>query len=156
MQQLADRKDMSKVVMACILFIFVYGSILRGMKQTDPLEKTAPCQGCDGWAVLHFLFFALMGFLDPHRYGVYMGLGVAWEFIETFIGQNNIKLPFLGERLRLVGDSKPTDAGNVHYDEQTWWYGRVTDIAFNAMGYMFGSYINARIYGDCPVQEKKA
>ena len=155
MKQLADRTDVVKIVAGCVGFIFLYGNIVRGMNQPDFLEKSAPCTGCDGWAALHFLFFLVLGFLDPNRHGVYMSLGVAWELVETVLGQTNVRIPFTGTRLQLVGESRVDAAGKADYEAERWWYGRVTDVAFNAAGYILGSYLNGLIYGDCKVTRKK-
>lgn len=116
----------------CIVSIFVYGYFVRHFIHRDPLEdKFAKCSGCDGWAITHLLFFLLLGFLYPEHLLTIMIIGVIWEFFETFLGSYKIML--FGQRVKLVGDIQ-----NGVVNDNSWWYGRVTDIAFNLIGLIIG------------------
>ncbi len=145
MKKLLTTKQIIFIVLVCIISIFAYGKILRTCQIQDSLEKEFSCVGCDGWAFLHFLFFMLLGFVDPNKFVYYSGLGIAWEVFETILGQNNIKVS--GNRLMLVGESTPSGT----YSDKVYWYGRVTDIAFNSVGYAIGTWLNASMYGTCKV-----
>ncbi len=125
------------LIIIVILFIIIYGVLVRNVFKKDILEyKFADCTGCDYWAGTHFLFFAGLAYLFPNKLMWIMIIGIIWEFIETFLGTHDLK--FFGRRLMLIGNTD--DNGNVKSseDDESWWYGRVTDIAFNLMGVISG------------------
>jgi hypothetical protein len=146
MKKIVNVKIIAVILVLCIIFIVLYGYTLRKYNKPDILEKNLYCTGCDGWAFTHMFFFMLLGYLDPNKYIQYCIIGIIWELIETFLGQ--YKLKFFGKRLVLVGERKKD---SNEYDENAWWYGRVTDIAFNLVGYIIGSYINSLQYGKCKI-----
>lgn len=136
------------VVICSVISIFLYGGIVRRLKIKDPLEKEFNCIGCDGWAFTHFLLFFFLGYVDPNRYITYSVIGIVWECIETILGQNDIRVS--GKRVMLVGEGTEKD-GKIEYSHNSWWYGRVTDVAFDICGYILGSYLNVYLYGcECP------
>jgi membrane protein implicated in regulation of membrane protease activity len=145
MKDLAGKKEFIFLIIVCILLIVIYGQILRKIKSKDHLESNvAKCTGCDGWGVLHFLFFALMGFVFPTKGVPLMILGIIWELIETVIGQNDIRIG--GKRFTLIGETVEKD-GEISFDDTRWWYGRTTDIAFNAVGFVIGQSLNLYYIG---------
>jgi len=136
-----------KILFCClvvIIFIFTYGYVVRNYLKKDVLENNfAECQGCDYWAVTHFAFFTFLGFMFPQNLLLLTIFGILWEFIETLIGTREIKLS--GRRLMLVGSTD--ENGNVTDPEKDkWWYGRVSDVAFNTVGIVVG--ITLRMYYD--------
>ena len=124
------------IIILCIAFIFLYGMLVRKYFKKDILElKFGKCVGCDYWAVTHFLFFVLLGYLWPKSLAELAILGVLWEFIESYLGTRKLKL--FGRRIQLIGATD--DKGNVVEEkEEQWWYGRVSDIAFNTVGLVIG------------------
>lgn len=136
-----------KILFLCtivVVFIFSYGFFVRNYLKKDVLEnKFANCTGCDYWAVTHFAFFAILGFMFPQHLLLLTLVGIIWEFIETLLGTREIKLS--GRRLMLIGSTD--ENGNVTDPEKDkWWYGRVSDIAFNTVGIVIG--ITLRLYYD--------
>jgi|688.fasta_scaffold272622_3 hypothetical protein len=127
---------MHHVIIICVILIFLYGIIVRKYLKKDILEyKFGKCTGCDYWAVTHFLFFVLLGYLWPNLLVELAIIGVLWEFIETYLGTRKLKL--FGKRIQLIGATD--DKGNVIEEkEDQWWYGRVSDIAFNTVGLVIG------------------
>lgn len=121
----------------CIVIIIVYGILVRNVFKKDILESNfASCTGCDYWAVSHLLFFAIIAYLYPDNLLLITILGIIWEFIETFLGTHNLKI--FGRRITLIGNTDETGNVKNNDNEDSWWYGRVTDIAFNLMGVIIG------------------
>ena len=96
--------------------------------------------GCDGWAVTHFLLFTLFGYFFPGRYMFFLLASISWELFETFIGTHKIMIG--GKRFVLIGDQDSD--GNLTEDDDAWWYGRITDVAFNMTGYILGDFVYGR------------
>lgn len=125
------------IIIACVVLIFLYGMLVRNYFKKDILElKFGNCTGCDYWAVTHFLFFVLLGYIWPNLLVELVIIGVLWEFVETFLGTRKLKL--FGRRVQLIGSTD--ENGNVIEDQSKdqWWYGRVSDIAFNTVGLVIG------------------
>jgi|LauGreDrversion4_2_1035121.scaffolds.fasta_scaffold09534_6 hypothetical protein len=124
------------IIIGAVVAIFAYGFIVRKFIKKDVLEKQlVPCQGLDGWAILHFIFYFTLAYIWPEYLFEIALVGVAWELIETWLGSKDIKL--FGRRIKLVGATD--DKGNVLEDDKNvWWYGRVSDIAYNLLGAVLG------------------
>lgn len=123
-----------------VLAIFVYGHFLRTTRTVDHLETKVvdhpSCPGFDGWAVGHFFFFALLGWLYPGRHVQFLLVSLGWETFEHLLGQT--KLAVGGSRLQLIGDQD--EEGKSTGKDDRYWYGRfVTDNSFNMSGYILGS-----------------
>lgn len=136
-----------------VLAIIVYGYLLRRFKQRDFLATeiySHPlCENIDGWSVTHLLFFGLLGVLYPGRPLQFLSVGILWEVIETALGQN--KLEVSGKRLQLIGDQDAdgTPTGN----DDSYWYGKSSDIVVDILGYCIGSAFASRYW---PNHGKKA
>ena len=125
------------IIPLCVAIVFIYGYITKNHLNIDPLEKSfAPCNGCDWWAVTHVLFFLLLGFLFPNNLFEIMIIGIVWEIFETIMGSFKIMV-FAHRPASLLDKQK-----NGDYIEP-WWYGRVTDIAFNLIGAISGSTLRS-------------
>ncbi len=125
-----------------ILLIISYGKIIRSMGATDILEKKVyDCTGCDGWAVTHFILYVLFGYLYADKHLFFLVLSIGWELIETYIGTHKIMIN--GKRFVLIGDQDGT--GNITGDDNAWWYGRISDVAFNMLGYIIGDFYKRKI-----------
>ncbi len=125
------------IILAVIIVIFIYGYIVRNYLHKDVLEQNfASCTGCDYWAGSHFLLFMLLGYMFPDKLLLMMILGIIWEFIETYLGTQKLKL--FGRRVVLIGNTNENGETKSNDEDDSWWYGRVTDIAFNLMGLITG------------------
>lgn len=87
----------------------------------------------DGWSLTHFMFFFSLGYYYSGAMYTAMGLGLAWEGFEHFLGQS--RPGFLGG----FGDCASTDPA---LSEGPWWFGRATDIGMNLAGFMLGVYMS--------------
>ena len=115
------------------LMIMSYGKIIRDyMNGNDILEKNVMnCMGCDGWGIIHFILFIIYGYLFPDKHIFFLTLSILWELFETYVGTHKI---IIGGKRFKMGDSSNMYEPN----ENHWWYGRVSDIAFNMAGYIIG------------------
>lgn len=110
-----------QIYLIVFLVIVVYGRLISTTKQKDHLEDTfAPCDGCDYWGVTHFGLYLILGFLFPHHLTSMFIVGVGYEIFEYVAGTSS----------NIVSDLGPQN--------QTWWYGRVSDIVFNSAGLIVG------------------
>jgi hypothetical protein len=127
-----------------VLLIVTYGMVIRKHKIRDPLERKIidhpSCPGFDGWAVLHFFFFMVLGIMYPGHNLQVIAVSLGWELIEHLLGTTNIKMS--GKRLQLIGD-QDEDGNPLPQSDEAWWYGRfVTDNSFNLTGYMLGDVLS--------------
>ena len=140
-----------------VLAIVAYGALLRrlGPGARDVLEKNIYShpilQDVNGWTVLHFLFFGLLGVLFPGQYLQFFLVGYGWEVIETLIGQHPVR--FRGRRLQLVGEAD-TD-GNMTGAADAFWYGKESDVVADMFGYVLGS-LAAERYWPNPLTQARA
>lgn len=120
-----------------ILFIISYGRLIRKNHKHDILEKNVmDCEGCDGWAMTHFLLFSCFGYLFPGRHLYFLLVSIIWELFETYVGTHKIMIN--GHRFVLIGST--ADDGHLSGNDEDFWYGRVTDVAFNMSGYILGDF----------------
>jgi len=127
------------VLVVCVLLIVAYGHLLRATGFRDilatPLYSHPICPDLDGWSVTHLLFFGLLGLLYPGHHLAFFGAGVAWEVVETALGQNRFEVS--GRRVQLIGEQ---DASGVSTGkDDSYWYGKSSDIIVNAGAYSLGS-----------------
>lgn len=120
-----------------VLLIVIYGIVIRKAKKRDILETKLvdnPVVSIDGWGMLHLVFFGILGVLFPGRYLQFLLVGIAWEGIETFLGQCRIMAG--GSRIQLIGDQD--EEGRPTGDDKAYWYGRSSDVLMNMIGYILG------------------
>lgn len=131
------RVPCAALYLLCVLFIVLYGAWLRWAGRPDVLERRLVEQpaGLDGWGLAHVFFFGLLGFLYPRRHAQFLLVGVAWELIESLLGQTNLRCG--GSRLQLIGDTDA--AGRPTGKEDAYWYGRSSDVLMDVVGYTLGS-----------------
>ena len=114
----------------CILVIIAYAIILCMMNiKKDPLETEPIIWDIDGWSITHFVFFLFLGYLFPGHFLFILILGSSWELVEYWIGKNN-KTLMRGVECNL---------NKLKKDE--WWYGKMSDLFINLLGYLVGAYI---------------
>lgn len=124
-----------------VILIFIYGFFVRHYKIRDVLEKNViENEGLklDGWGILHILFFMFIGYLQPNHNLAALLYGIGWELFETLLGQCKIMVG--GVRLKLIGDqlADGTPTGN----DESYWYGRQSDITMNMTGYIIGESLS--------------
>jgi hypothetical protein len=117
---------MHHILIAVFSFIIVYGFIVKKyLKNYDVLEKKfAKCEGCDLWALTHFTMYFILAYFFPRYYVLLFIIGVLYEVFEYVIGRTKNSFKYLGPMT--------TDG------DQSWWYGRVSDIVFNTFGIITG------------------
>jgi hypothetical protein len=71
----------------------------------------------DCWALSHFLFYILLGFLFPHYWKLVLIIGVVWEVME-YIGYHIEK--------------------HVLKNEKIYWCAKFSDIIVNVFGFIVG------------------
>lgn len=130
-----------------IIFIFVYGYLVRNVFKKDILElKVLPLEGADVWAVSHMIFFMILGYMFPERLLLLTTLGVSWEMTELALGSK--KWMLFGNRIQLVGDTD--ENGNIVKPEEAkeYWYARQTDCLWDVLGLVIGVSLKKYFYGE--------
>lgn len=130
---------MSHILIFIIGVIVIYGFYVRWrVAQTNDfdnsdilMKKFADCEGCDLWAVSHLFLYMVLGYMFPDHLFLLMTLGLIWEFVEQFLG--TLKLDFMG-----YGKMAEVLGAVDKSGESVWWFGRVSDIAFNMVGLITG------------------
>lgn len=116
-----------------LLFIFSYGKYRCDNKSfKDPLE-TSLIFGLDGWSATHFFWFMCLGYMYPKSFFLTMIGGCLWELFEHYYGK---------ERPGWLGGYG--DCNNLATDKEdgNWWYGKWSDIACNASGFLIGRFLH--------------
>ena len=120
----------------CFLVICFYGQYrCNNPDYHDPLMQKLGILDLDGWSITHFAFFALLGYLYPDTFWLSMGLGISWEAFEHILGKNRPAI------LGGFGDCVTTDPGI----QGSWWFGRVSDILMNLIGFIFGAWLRSQV-----------
>jgi len=103
----------------CVTLILLYGSVrcTTAFHFKDPLLTKLGPFDLDGWSVSHGLFYILLGYLFPDHFILLMFMGILWELMEEFV----------------LNSILPKGGGC-----QRWWFGRISDIPMNAIGFMIG------------------
>jgi len=124
-----------------VAFVIVVYGTFRCNKTSfkDPLTGCVSsdkqlCKFVDGWGILHFFYFVLLGYVFPHNLTTIFVMGVLWEIIESYSADH----PFYLSKCKYT---ITTD------DEKGWWYGRWQDIVMNTLG-MFCGYYLAHAYSN--------
>ena len=122
----------------CAVIIILYG-IYRCKNPTfeDPLnvrlntEYKFVSNIFNGWALSHFIFYMILGYMYSDNYIALFIMGVIWELYEMFLQSEQ---PWYVD---LIGNC------NVGTDQKTtpWWYGQYEDIIVNGIGIMVGVYL---------------
>lgn len=88
--------------------------------------------GIDTWSVIHFLFYGFVGYLYPQTLILTMILGILWEIFEFYVGKNKPSI------LKNIGFCS-TDG-----KEKIWWYGKISDIIVNYIGFIIGKFLKIK------------
>ena len=115
------------VFIVALMWIFGYGYFMKPRYDVDPLRtQFASCCGCDFWALLHVLQYFVLGFLFPGHHMLFTSVGIFWELMEGTTRQMEVQKA-ISPALAI----------------EKYWYGRVSDIAFNAIGLLFGEMLSS-------------
>ena len=122
------------LTISCVLSIIAYGTYrCRNAWFKDPLTQSPVGDlhflhpFLDGWACLHFWFFAFLTYLCPHLWGLIIFIGIIWELIEMLFKERPF---YLLECNIELSDKK-----------DGWWYGRWQDLISNSLGMILGYYL---------------
>lgn len=126
------------IILAYMAFLYtLYGIgefLSKDFLNTLYINNTPAFGNVGGWSVSHFVAFFIAGFLFPSQWFLIFILGVAWEFLESLIGDilyENTKFP------RVNTDGM--------YQTQ-WLDGNLSDIWFNSMGLFLGYWTSVFFY----------
>ena len=109
--------------------VCLYGAYKCIWLKDDYLAKNI--MGIDGWALSHFITFAIAGVLFPDSFFATLCIGILWEILEyTFQNTHN----------KFTTWTSQCDYGK-------YWYGRPVDIIYNVLGFLFGKCILLKYYG---------
>jgi hypothetical protein len=125
-----------------IVLCFLYGFLINVAKFPDILGKTITekISGFDGWAVIHIMFYFIMGFVYPDQHMTILVIGIAWEFIETYFGQREFIIKSRKFKMSTSHGENETDPSS-----EIFWYGRITDVVYNTIGYVSGCWLYNKI-----------
>lgn len=87
-------------------------AIYGSVVKRDPLLTKLGVWDLTGWSLTHVLFYSLLGYRCPDNFKLIMAFGVVWEIVEHLLSRFGV-----------------------------WWYGRVSDIVMNAIGFGLGAFI---------------
>ena len=136
------KKELLQLIGACVvcvLLIFLNGWYRCKYKNSEDILMTKiPVGDLDGWSCAHVMFFALLGYLFPDMFLEAMIAGGIWEGIEAFLGKS---------RPSWMGGFGDCDLRTDQVDttHKNWWYGRVSDLFMNALGFGIGYYVRKNI-----------
>lgn len=114
--------------------IAVYGTYrCKTTSYQDPytfclVGKGPLCNFLDGWGVMHFIYFMLLGYSFPHNLPTVFWMGVLWEAIESYSRDHPF---YLSECKYSIGTDK----------QSGWWYGRWEDVVMNTLGMLCGYFL---------------
>ena len=132
-----------KLIILMIIYVvicFSYGFYrCSNPKYKDIFEKRINIADLDGWSMIHFIQFFVIGLFFPQLSIMIIAfiLGVSWELFEFWYAKT--KPGWLGK----LGDCKGLESDKL--SSGNWWYGRWTDVLMNFLGllvgYLFASFI---------------
>lgn len=120
----------------CVAFIFWYGRFRhRNPQYKDILQYKLHIWDLDCWSVTHFTFHFILGYFYPNRIFLCMSGGVIWETFEFYCGK------FRPKFLEGYGHREETNQTDKTVNN-LWWYGKLSDIVMNGLGFSFGKYLS--------------
>ena len=130
------------LMIVSIMFIAI-GTFFQKTIQTRLAKTifTTPEGVYDYWSVLHFVLFALFGFVIPNHHGTFLAIGVSWEIVEDLFSSNE------GTQLVDCRQKRKTLLTRLlcRNTNTTYWYMNYTDIFSNLFGYVLGSSIRTSL-----------
>lgn len=129
-----------------LFFICIYSIVMYGKYRCldksfqDPFQKKLNLD-LDGWSLLHFGFFMLVGYMFPNKFYTAMISGILWELFEYWYGKNPPSF------LKNIGHCAITDPDlDTDNNEKIWWYGKTSDVIMNTLGFIVGAWCNKNYY----------
>jgi len=124
--------------------VFVYGYI-RCLFNFNDIFSNKMNQYIDGWVMVHFSIYVVIGLLFPGTFYLSMTIGILWEIFELWagyakpsflIGIGNCRHDITNnaqKKMLVSNDNKGKD--------KYWWYGQYEDIIADLLGFIVGKYI---------------
>ena len=133
------------LLLICLIYCivcFMYGKYRSNNPEfNDPLLYKFGIGDMDGWSVVHIFEFILLGFLFPDYFYLTIFLGILWELFEFYCEYKKPKwLIGYGFTLNTVKCDNKNEC-----KEQIWWYGKISDIFFDIIGFTIGMNIRKLI-----------
>ena len=91
---------------------------------------------CSWWPILHFIGFALLGWLFPNCWGLLFIGGILWELLEVVMNYLT-KGTVVKQPMRVTSQK-------VEYSD-VWWAGSFKDILFNGAGIFLGRTLRLQL-----------
>jgi hypothetical protein len=91
----------------------------------DPLLNKIGIGNLTGWSLSHVAFYFLLGHMFPKDFKLLMLLGVIWELLEQYV-------------------FGAFDLAKTNCTDD-FWYGEVSDLFMNAIGFWLGCALNKYI-----------
>jgi len=125
-------KEVTQVSLIClgiVVTIGLYGSYrCTHPDYNDILMKNLNIMDLNGWSITHLITFFFLGYYYPNQFIISMMFGIGWEALEHWMGKS---------RPAVLGGF-----GNCITDTKDWWFGRLSDIIINFVGFMIGVWIH--------------
>jgi len=117
------------ILLITVFLIILWGFLVRFFLKKDILlTKFCSFEGCDIWALSHFILYFILAYNFPSHFILLFSIGVFFEFFEYFVGTT---------------DNFLTKLSPVSSDvNQVWWAGRISDVIFNTFGIIIGIYFS--------------
>lgn len=130
-------------IFVCIFFLMLYGHFrCKRPNFSDPLEKKF-LGLFDGWQASHFVFYLFLGFYFPGFFVQSMALGATWEVFEHVAGKSGVGVQLGDNKFGCTAKSRrSTSENNI---KEPWFYGKSSDVAINALGYLIGEKMRREI-----------
>ncbi|KAH3756923.1 hypothetical protein Pelo_11232 [Pelomyxa schiedti] len=120
-----------------------YKEVAANELRANRRSTSTSVQGCgataafDGWAMLHVVLYFTQGVLFPGHMRALTVCGIFWEVLEAT--SRNFEVQHKLRQLRY----NLTSAKWMGYNpECSYWYGRISDLAFNAVGLVLGEVVH--------------
>jgi len=146
-QQIFDKRTIFLLVIlffvaASIIFYSTYRCNNAGF--VDPLQQY-PFGGknshlsdiLDGWSLLHFTLFMILGYYFPDKFLFITILGILWEVFEYATSKTTIPQLKWIRGLSLCGSDADKKGGH-------FYYAKLSDIFMNTSGFLLGRYFATR------------
>lgn len=101
----------------------------------DPLLVQYGFWDIDGWSLTHIVFFGILGCLFPDHFVVIMSTGVLWEIMEDNV------MHWLTKDVHFLNCRKLTTDNAHSKTNHVWWFGRVSDVLMDLIGFGVGYVI---------------
>ena len=127
-------KNIIYIIILCLIFLTIcllYGKYrCNNVDFEDPFQYKIGIGDLDGWSMIHIGEYIVLGYLFPDYFYFIMLIGLLWEMFEFYYEF------YKPNWLEGNGHCVTTDN-----DDRLWWYGKVSDIFCNILGFIVGMHI---------------